>query len=292
MQTDQSVVIIVNQDGRVKQVIVTRIERTSKLPSATAASGAPELVDQLGRFIAEQSLKPGDRLPSIRDLAAQFGVKAGLVRDALLDAQGRGLVKVLPRAGAFVEAIDQSLQPSTSGERLGARLRELLAAQNQNLFHLLDARESLELALIAQAARKRELEDLFPLRQILEEMASIPPKQRGERYVQLDIEFHLEIARLSGNAVMAAMLCAVTEELAPHLKEIRWSPKRHTQTDESHARLYSALVAGDVAVAQNETRAHLQHAYKALLNQIRQPPKVAAGEGLCKKGGNEPTKTS
>ena len=45
------------------------------------------LVDMVGRFIADESLNPGDRLPSIRDLAAQFDVKAGAVHDALLDAQ-------------------------------------------------------------------------------------------------------------------------------------------------------------------------------------------------------------
>jgi GntR family transcriptional repressor for pyruvate dehydrogenase complex len=232
------------------------------------------LVHQLGRLIKEQSLKPGDRLPSIRDLADQFGVKAGLVRDALLDAQGRGLVKLLPRAGAFVESLAESTQHSTSAERLGRRLRELLAAENQNLFHLLDARETLELALIAQAARKREIQDLFSLRDILQQMASIPPKKRSEDYVRLDIEFHLEISRLSGNAVMAAMLCAVMEELAPHLTELRWSAKRHSDTDKSHARLYSALVAGDASLAQDETRNHLQHAYQSLLDRIRQPPKV------------------
>ena len=244
------------------------------MPSATPSIGSAGLVDQLGRFIQQQSLQPGDRLPSIRDLADHFGVKAGLVRDALLDAQGRGLVKVLPRAGAFVETPVETLQHSTSAERLGQRLRELLAAENQNLFHLLDARETLELALIAQTARKREIEDLFSLRDILEQMASIPPKQRGKDYVRLDIEFHLEIARLSGNAVTAAMLCAVMEELAPHLNELRWSAKRHSDTEKSHARLYSALVAGDASLAQEETRNHLQHAYQSLLDRIRQPPKV------------------
>ena len=235
---------------------------------------SPGLVNQLGRFIEEQSLEPGDRLPSIRDLADRFGVKAGLVRDALLDAQGRGLVKVLPRAGAFVAAPASSPQPATPAERLGDRLRELLAAENQNLFHLLDVRETLELALIAQAARKREIEDLFALRDILEQMALIPPKKRGEEYVRLDIEFHLEIVRLSGNAVMAAMLCAVMEELAPYLKELRWSAKRHSDTDKSHARLYSALVAGDASMAQDEIRNHLHHAYQSLLDRLRQPPKV------------------
>ncbi|MCP4174046.1 MAG: FadR family transcriptional regulator [Fuerstiella sp.] len=242
------------------------------MPAATSSIGSAGLVDQLGQFIQQQSLKPGDRLPSIRDLADHFGVKAGLVRDALLDAQGRGLVKVLPRAGAFVETAAETHQPVTSAERLGQRLRELLTAENQNLFHLLDARETLELALIAQAARKREIEDLFSLRDILEQMAGIPSRKRGKNYVRLDIEFHLEIARLSGNAVMAAMLCAVMEQLAPHLKELRWSPKRHSDTEESHARIYSALVAGDVALAQAETRNHLQHAYKSLLDRIRHPP--------------------
>lgn len=244
------------------------------LPTATPVTGSTEFAAQLGRFIEEWDLKPGDRLPSIRDLADRFGVKAGVVRGALLDAQGRGLIRLLPRAGAFVEAPIDAPQPSTSAERLGQRLRDLLAAENQNLFHLLDARETLELALIAQAARKREIEDLISLRDILEQMASIPPKKRGADYVRLDIEFHLEIARLSGNAVMAAMHCAVMEELAPHLKELRWSEKRHTDTDKSHARLYSALVAGDEQLAQEETRNHLQHAYKTLLDRVRHPPKV------------------
>jgi len=232
------------------------------------------MVDLLGKLIADQGLKPGDRLPSIRDLATHFGVKAGVIRDALLDAQGRGIIKVLPRAGAFVKAVDRLPGQATAAARMGTRLRELLAAQDQNLFQLLDARETLELALIAQAARKRELQDLFPLRRILEDMASIPPEERSERYVQLDIEFHLEIARLSGNAVMAAILCTLMEELAPHLQELRWSPQRRARTDESHARLYTALVDGDVELVQSEIRAHLQDAYNSLLDRIRQPPQV------------------
>lgn len=246
------------------------------MSTATQPRNSVGLAEQLGRFIEKQSLKPGDRLPSIRELADRFGVKTGAVRDALLDAQGRGLVKVLPRAGAFVATSVETPQPSTSAERLGDRLRELLAAENQNLFHLLDARETLERSLIRQAVQKRRLEDLISLRDILERMASIPPGKRGrdQEYFRLDIEFHLEIARLSGNAVMAAMLCAVMEELEPHLSQLDWSAKRHSDTDKSHARLYSALVEGDEELAQTETRSHLQHAYQTLLQRVRRTPEV------------------
>ena len=243
--------------------------------STTASTiDSPGLVDQLGRFIEEQQLEPGDRLPSIRELAGRFGTKVGPVRGALLEAQGRGLIKVLPRAGAFVEAPVMSEEPTTSAERLGSRLRELLASEDQNLFHLLDARETLEHALVSQAARKRDVEDFYSLRNILEQMSAIPKSRRGEDYVQLDIQFHLEIARLSGNAVMASMLCAVMEELKPHLEQLRWSAKRHTDTDKSHARLYSALVKGDESLAQKEARHHLQHAYQSLLDRVRRTPKV------------------
>ncbi|MBL4885206.1 MAG: FadR family transcriptional regulator [Planctomycetaceae bacterium] len=246
------------------------------IPVSTIPSeqGASRSINLLCEFITERKLKPGDRLPSIRDLATQFGVKAGVIRDAMLDAQGKGIVKVLPRAGAFVESIDNLSARSTTAQRLGTRVRDTLSSQSNNLFHLLDARETLETAMIAEAARRREIEDLYSLRHILEEMASTPQKQRGEKYAELDVEFHLEIARLSGNAVMAAMLCAVMEELTPYLKKIRWSSKRHTETDKSHSRLYAALVAGDMEAAQDETRNHLQHAYASLLDQVRQPPKV------------------
>ena len=239
------------------------------------------MVDLLCQFIAEQSLEPGDRLPSIRDLAAQFGLKSGAVRDAILDAQRKGLVMVLPRSGTFVAQASSDLPGgSAPGRPLETRLQQLLSGRDQNLFHLLDVRETLEREAITIAAGKRELRDLFRLRQILEEMASIPPSERDERYTQLDIEFHLEIAALSGNAVLVAMLRTLLEELTLYLREMRWSAARHAQTEESHGRMYSALVDGDVDVAKDEVRAHIRVAYNTLLQELREPPKVPGGDGM------------
>lgn len=247
--------------------------------SGSATTATPGMVDQIAAFIRERGLRHGDRLPPIRELATQFGVKAGLVRDALLDAQGRGLVRIMPRAGAFVETVSASPSAAAPAERLGDRLRDLLAAQNQNLFHLLDAREVLEVALISQAARRRELEDLFPLHQILQDMAAVPAGRRDAAYFRLDMEFHLEIARLSGNAVLAAMLCTVMEDLAPHLSRLDWSAQRHRETDASHFRLYSALVSADETAAESEVRSHLRHAYRSLLDHLVAGSNAAARHG-------------
>ena len=71
--------------------------------SVTETHEASDVVRLLSDLIADNDLGPGDRLPPIRELAVRFGVKAGTVRDALLTAQAKGLVKVLPRVGAIVQ---------------------------------------------------------------------------------------------------------------------------------------------------------------------------------------------
>ncbi len=237
-------------------------------------SKSPNLVRRLHDLIQQRQLQPGEKLPPIRELATLFDVKAGAVRDALLGAQGKGLLKLLPRTGAFVQAIENLPSLPSASVRTATRLREQLARQDQNLLHVLDAREMLELETISRATQRRELHDLFPLRRILEEMNAIPVDSREANFVRLDIQFHLEIARQCGNTVLTSMLCALMEELEPYLLQVTWSTERRRRTDHSHAVLYSALVDGDDAAARNAMRCHCRQAYNSLLNEIRQPPAI------------------
>ncbi len=240
--------------------------------STTAPHDAAAIVGLLGEFIADNDLRPGERLPPIRELAIRFGVKAGTVRDALLEAQSKGLVKLLPRLGVIVQSVDGFHASQPVSGHVSCNLGELMGNQDLNLFHVLDTREALELAMIARAGQRRELSDLFRLRQILEEMAAIPVGDESPKFVELDIRFHLEIGKLSGNAVMTSMLEILMRELRPHWAVIRWSAQRREETNASHARMYSALVAGDAEVAQREMRDHIRIAYNSLLDEIRDPP--------------------
>ncbi len=231
-----------------------------------------DIVGLIGELISENDLGHGERLPPIRELAARFGVKPGTVRDALLDAQGKGMVKLLPRVGAIVQSADDSQAVQPVGEELSREFGEVIRSHEQNLFHVLETRETLELSMIARASQRRELSDLFRLRQILEQMAAIPVAHQSPEYVDLDIQFHLEIGRLSGNAVMTSLLEILLKELQPKLARIRWSDNRREEANCSHAKMYSALVAGDVEQAQAEIREHMRTAYNSLLDEIRDPP--------------------
>ncbi|HWB14715.1 MAG TPA: FCD domain-containing protein [Pirellulales bacterium] len=246
----------------------------------TAEEIAPaEVVRLLGNLIAGNRLGPGDRLPPIRELATIFGVKAGTVRDGLLTAQAKGLVKVLPRVGAIVQADEDSKDLASAVTR---SFEEVVEQPDQNLFHVLETREALELTMVAKAAQRREMSELYRLRRILTDMAEISFTDESPEYARLDVEFHLEIGRLSGNTVMTSLLKTLLLEVRPHLNRIRWSDNRRAVTNEQHARIYSALVAGDAEQAQRVLRDHIRAAYNSLLDEMRQPP---AMNGTSPEGG-------
>ena len=103
-------------------------------------------------------------------------------------------------------------------------------------------REAFELTMVAKAAERRELSELLRLRQIL---AEIPVEDESPEYARLDVEFPLEIGRLSGNTVMMELLSVLLAQVRPHLDQIHWSDNRRAESNELYARIYSALAAGD-----------------------------------------------
>jgi GntR family transcriptional repressor for pyruvate dehydrogenase complex len=225
----------------------------------------------------ERGLEAGDQLPSIRDLAIHLRVKPTVVRDALLQAQGMGLLKVLPRAGAFLCAgeIHRPASDARNGSAPAAPAGYGLPRE-QNLFHLLDARRLIEIELVGRSAASRRLEDLLPARRALDAMLELPISAGRREYVELDIRFHVEIARLAGNHVLFSMQQALLEQLRPHLEQVpkRWQRRR--EADRSHIGIYDALVKGDGEAARRRMRDHLSLAYEGLLRDLARSPRMGA----------------
>lgn len=215
----------------------------------------------------------GDQLPSIRELADRLQTKQSVVRDELLKAETLGLIKVQPRAGVFLRA-RISDAPSTSASRESV-FATALESDDQNLFHLLDARRLIEVELAARAASRRRLEDLLPVRRALEALLDLPQESSRAEYVERDIRFHLELARLAGNSTLFAIQQSLLNLLRPHLIMVPHDLQRRSITDQSHAAIYDALLAGDVDRVRTELQGHLSLAYDSLLRDLQQP--ITAG---------------
>jgi len=251
------------------------------------AQGGVCIADQIAAVAETDGLEVGDQLPSIRSLSSRFGVTTSAVREAMQELQHRGLVKVLPRAGAFLQSPESRESTARSTDETAA---DPIPGE-YNLFHLLDARRVIELELAGRAAERRRLEDLEPirrtLRRTLEEMAALPAAERRENYVELDLRFHRQLAGLAGNDVLADLHGSLLDRLRPHLERIPWDTERHAETDASHAAIYTALAEGNRGAIQAELRAHLQSAYDGLLREMTHPPIPASDRktaATCEQG--------
>ncbi|HWQ46518.1 MAG TPA: FadR/GntR family transcriptional regulator [Longilinea sp.] len=153
-------------------------------------------IARLEELVLSGEWQAGTRLPSERDLAEQLGISRPVLHEALVDLAAKGLVRIEPRRGVFINDF------RTSGSL--AILSSLLAFQNGQLDptlkrSLLAMRVLLEDETARLAALNRTSEHLETLQSILEQEAESPCDPQV--LTELDFNFHLQIALASGNLV-------------------------------------------------------------------------------------------
>jgi GntR family transcriptional regulator, transcriptional repressor for pyruvate dehydrogenase complex len=216
-------------------------------------------------YIMRNGLEVGDRLPSVKVLARELNVGVHAARDALLQAQTMGLVRVQPRSGSYVQSVDFGSLVDVFSQSLP----RVLSQEDRNLFDLLEARRLIEVEMVALAARRRRLADLVPLRDAIRGMYENPLDY--EQYMTQNEEFHLGVARIGGNKVLLSILGGLLQLLRPTLGEnepVSWkekySEKRRRDTIE-HQAILEGLLAGDPNLARLAMSAHLQDTTESLL---------------------------
>jgi GntR family transcriptional repressor for pyruvate dehydrogenase complex len=231
-------------------------------------SASPEnsqAISQLIEYISSRKLREGHRLPSIKELASEWRVAPHAVRDALLQAQTMGLVRVQPRSGSYVRKVN--FGPLV--EVFSRSLPRTLTQEDRNLFDLLEARRMIEVELAGLAAGRRRLADLVPLRDALGSMYE--DSDDYESYMTHNEAFHLGMARIAGNDVLVTMLRCLLSLLRPTLgdrKPTTWKEKgseKRRRDSAEHEAIFQAVLAGDAGVVRAAMRAHLQDTTESLI---------------------------
>lgn len=244
-------------------------------------SASPMSIEVWSRILdcAEKlRLRAGDRLPSVRELAERLGANPNVVRAAILAAESRGAVRVVPRVGVFLETAPANARIAVDGSvaDVESNLRAAVGRGPINVLHVMEARRSIEVELVGLAAERRRVDALLPARQLLDAMLQLPPETPRREYVVLDYRFHSELARQAGNDVLAAMQKTLTDLLASHFVDVPGRPDRRTDSERLHIAVYSAIVAGDVAEARRTMHEHLSNVYDYLLTFVQRPPEANA----------------
>jgi GntR family transcriptional regulator, hexuronate regulon transcriptional repressor len=146
-----------------------------------------QIARQIAAAIAAGRYAPGDKLPSERELADDFGVSRPTIRDAMIALEFQGLVEARQGSGVYVNAAPQNPEDTTESEVSALELTE--------------ARRLFEGEACALAAAIIRDEQLALLDRLATDMAGNSAPEEIER---LEQEFHLAIARATGNAAITA----------------------------------------------------------------------------------------
>lgn len=240
------------------------------MPVATPSKSA---VAELIELVRREGYRPGDRLPPIRQLSTALGLGRNAVRDGLLEAQTRGLVRIEPRLGVFLEGLE--LPDPAAG--LAPALDKALRQDAPNLLHLVDARLVVEVELAGEAARMRRPEELLPLRQALEMVLA----SGGDRldYIRADQAFHMAIGSIAANRVLLAFLQTLWPLIAPAKMNLLLSTESRQVSDREHQDLFQSIVDGSADRARAIMRAHIGKGRNLLLDYARTVPLAESQPG-------------
>jgi len=156
-----------------------------------------EIVDQVQQLIARGDLKPGERIPSERELAIQLGVSRPSVREALMVLEATGFIESRQGGGTFVRTLTETT--------LTDPLARLMEQKDPRMLHALaEVRMGLEswsAYLAAQRAEDREIEELRNIYRTMEEQAA-----NGGWDADVDARFHYVITGATHNTVQVHVL--------------------------------------------------------------------------------------
>ncbi|MFI5614497.1 FadR/GntR family transcriptional regulator [Amycolatopsis sp. NPDC051903] len=209
------------------------------------------IVEQIRSLIRADKLRPGDRLPSERDLCEQMGVSRVTVREALrvLEAAGLVAIRVGARGGAFVT--------TPSSTKLGANLADLVNLSPMTGPEVIEARQVVELGIIEMVIERATEEDVDELREMTREHQAA--LKRGEYNMEMSAAFHVRVARCAHNAAIEMLVHSFHGPLLMSLREAQVAAPLmgHRGTSE-HREFVEAIGARDAEKARDIMTKHLR----------------------------------
>jgi GntR family transcriptional repressor for pyruvate dehydrogenase complex len=229
-----------------------------------------QVVAQLLGMVKAGNLKPDDRLPSERELAASFGVSRPTIREAVRALVVLGVLNTRHGGGIFVSSL--------RAETLLGPLQFFLSLEETAVDALYDARELIEGGIACRAAVATRAEDVaYLLRLIDSQKDAIDDPQA---YRKLDIAFHERIHALAANSFLSRAATSLNTLGLEFRTAASESRQVIAQSLLDHAIIVNALAANDAAAAEAAMRKHMQN----VLESTRASLAARAAEGHEKAG--------
>lgn len=221
------------------------------------------VVRQIEKLILRGILRPGERLPSERELAERMNVSRPSLRSAIADLQERGLLDARAGSGVFVADV--------LGSAFSDALISLFSDHDEAVFDYLQFRMDLEALAAERAAQQASDTDLAVINEIFCKMETAHRKRDPSDESALDAEFHMAIMEASHNVVMLHMMRSMFDLLKQGVFYNRQMMFRNHATRDQllaqHGAINTALQSRDPEAARAAVTAHLSYVHQCLSDQ-------------------------
>ncbi len=217
------------------------------------ASLSDNIIEQILGLISSGVLKPGDRIPTEKQLCKQFRVGRTSVREALRSLSVMGVLTAHAGEGTFVA--------EDSSRHLEKILQLSLLLNSKVVEDLIETRIMLESQTAYLAAQRAKTPDLEEMAAAIQGMSQ--SIRQTDLYLGYDLEFHVAIAKASQNSILCQLLSMIRGYLQAWIKQTLSSPVardselRARKSITEHETILKALSNGDAEEARRAIREHI-----------------------------------
>ncbi len=207
------------------------------------------VADQLIGLVRQGILKPGDKLPSERDLSEQLNVGRSSIREALQSLAMLNIIEIMPGYGAVVK------EPQSSdvlrADVLGFLIGDSMARE------LLEAREMIEPASVRLACLRATSEDLERLKVLLDTHETTLTD--GKPINEISARFHILLAEASHNQVVVRFMESILELLMQRGRKAELIPGYAAQELAEHRAIFQLVAERNADAAAEMLLRHIVH---------------------------------
>ena len=241
----------------------------SAMPSKSSSFVAPitrvprlsdRVAEKLLETILQRELKPGDKLPSERELGEQFQVSRTVIREATRGLVAKGIIDVRSGTGLTVTAVDPA--------SVAASMNLYLRGGDVPYQHVHEVRAVLEIEVAAAAAERGTDEKIAALRAIHDRMVAEHKRGDKEAFAVTDVDFHRAIAKMTGNELYVLLLDAMGDSLLGIRRALSANSdsgvakRNQSVAIRAHKRILDTIEARDPAGARIAMNEHLTAVYQ------------------------------
>jgi len=210
-----------------------------------------EIIEQFKEMLNKGELKPGDELPSERDLAEMIGVSRPPLREALNALQTMGFIEIRPRSKIVVRSVAEKF--------LADPVSILIAQDMEKIFELLEIRRAMESWVAYNAAKRASREDIEKIEKIIKKDQKNLRLKKDD--AKTDADFHVCVAQATGNTIFSHLMASCyhilwnTQIVSRETLFKKEANRRLIATQ--HLSIFEAIQEGDAERAAREARLHI-----------------------------------